>query len=56
MDLINYYKLNFALKQHHHWNIDEIESMIPWEREIYITLLEQWIEEENERIKAQNNG
>ncbi len=28
--------------------------MLPWEREIYITLLMQHIKEENERIKNQN--
>jgi hypothetical protein len=56
MDLVGYYKLNFALKQHHHWSLDEIESMMPWEREIYVTLLEQHIKQENERIKAMENG
>jgi len=25
--------------------------MIPWEREIYLTFLMQWIEEENEKQK-----
>ena len=25
--------------------------MIPWEREIYIKLLKQWVEKENERNK-----
>ena len=25
--------------------------MIPWERDIYVTLLTQYIEEENEKIK-----
>jgi hypothetical protein len=27
--------------------------MIPWEREIYITLLVKYLEEENEKIKQQ---
>jgi len=31
--------------------LDEIESMWPWEREIYVALLKQHIEEENEKIK-----
>ena len=39
--------------QHHKYSLTEIDTMIPWEREIYVTLLEQWIEEENERIKQQ---
>ena len=28
--------------------------MIPWEREVYLSLLEQYIEEEN--LKAQQSG
>ena len=52
-DLESYYKTNFALFQHHKWSMSDLEDMIPWEREIYITLLKQWIEEEEERIKAQ---
>ena len=48
------YQTNFAMKQHHNWNLSEIESMIPWEREIYVALLQKWIKEENERIEKQN--
>jgi hypothetical protein len=29
--------------------------MMPWEREIYVMLLNQYIQEENERIKQRNN-
>ena len=47
-------KTNFALMQHHKYSLTEIENMIPWEREVYLTLLAQWIEEENERIKKEN--
>ena len=30
--------------------------MMPWEREIYVLLLSEYIKEENERIKKQKNG
>jgi hypothetical protein len=50
--LESYYKVNFALMQHHKYSLTELENMIPWEREIYITLLKQHIEEENEKQKA----
>ena len=53
INLEHYYKLNFAMKQHHKWSIDEIELMIPWEREIYAGLLQQFLEEERDRNKAQ---
>ena len=51
IDLESYYKLNFSLIQHHKYSLTEIENMIPWEREIYLGLLNQYIEEEN--LKAQ---
>ena len=30
--------------------------MIPWEREVYVTMLVEWIKEDNERRKAQQNA
>lgn len=47
---------NFAMMQHHKYSLSEIEDMIPWERDIYTALLVQWVAEENERIKQQNQG
>ena len=41
----------FAMMQHHKYSFSDLNNMIPWEREIYLTLLEQWIKEENERNK-----
>jgi hypothetical protein len=29
----------------------ELENMLPWERDIYVNMLLQYIEEENEKIK-----
>ena len=51
IDLESYFKLNFALMQHHKYSLTEIENMMPWERDIYVALLNQYIEEEN--LKAQ---
>ena len=39
--------------QHHKYGYNDLEDMMPWERAIYVTLLVQWIEEENERRKNQ---
>jgi|TARA_B100000378_G_C17978042_1_gene389521 hypothetical protein len=50
-DLESYFKTNFALMQHHKYSLTELENMIPWERDIYLTLLQQYIEEE--KLKAQ---
>ena len=46
--------MNFAMMQHHKYSLTEIENMIPWEREIYVAMLQQWIKDENERIESQN--
>ena len=40
--------------QHHKWSLTELDTMIPFERQIYVALLQQWIKEENERVRAQN--
>jgi hypothetical protein len=34
---------------HWHWGLTEIEEMIPWEREIYISLLINYLKEERAR-------
>jgi hypothetical protein len=51
MDLENYYKINFALVQYHKYSLTEIENLIPWERDIYVSLLQQHLEEE--KLKQQ---
>ena len=39
--------------QHHKWSMTEIEDMMPYERDIYMAMLSKWVEEENERIRQQ---
>ena len=53
--LDNFYETNFSLMQHHSWNLNEIEGMIPFEREIYVTYLRNYIEKKNlEAAQRQN--
>ena len=40
--------------QHHKWSLTELENKIPFERQIYVILLQKWIQEENERIRKEN--
>ena len=51
MDLENYFRLNFSLMQYHKYSLTEIENMMPWERDIYVGLLQSHLEEE--RLKEQ---
>ena len=41
--------------QHHKYSLTELENMVPWERDIYVGLLNEHIREENERLKQQQN-
>jgi hypothetical protein len=42
---------NFSLIHHHKYSLTELENMMPWEREIYVEMLTQFIKEENEKQK-----
>jgi len=42
------------MMQHHKYSLTELENMLPYEREIYLGLLEQHIREENERVEREN--
>lgn len=54
--LENYFRTNFSLMQHHKYSLTEIEGMMPWERTVYVSLLNQWIKEQEEKIKQQQNA
>ena len=42
------------MMQHHKYSLTELENMVPWERDIYVDLLQQHIKEENDKIREQN--
>jgi len=46
-------RLNFQLMNIFHWSLTEIENMIPWEREVYVSLLTQHLENENKQLEEQ---
>jgi len=52
-NLFSYYQTNFNLMQYHKYSLSELEDMLPWEREIYIMLLVNHLEEENQRLQQQ---
>ena len=49
----NYYKTNFALMQHHNYSLSELDEMMPWEREIYVGLLHEFLRKEKERLEKE---
>ena len=52
-DLESHYRINFALMQYHKYSLTELENMMPWERDIYLTLLKDHIEKENLKRQQQ---
>jgi hypothetical protein len=54
MDLESYFRLNFSLMQYHKWSLTEIENLLPWERDVYVELLRQHLEEEESKQKQHN--
>ena len=40
--------------QHHNYSLTELDNMMPWEREIYVGLLLEFLREEKERIDQEN--
>jgi len=50
---MNHYKTNFAMVQHHGYSLTELDNMLPWEREIYVALLQDYIKKENDKIQNQ---
>jgi|TARA_A100001015_G_scaffold180647_1_gene201030 hypothetical protein len=44
-----HYKTNFDLMQHHKYSLNEIDMMIPWEKEVYVSMLIDFIKEEEQK-------
>ena len=40
--------------QHHKGSLTELDNMLPFERQLYVVLLQKWISEENDRIRKEN--
>ncbi len=40
--------------QHHKYSYSDLENMLPWERSVYVSLLMDYLKEEEERRKAES--
>ena len=52
----NWYKVTFAMAQHHKWSVSELEDLYPYERSIYVELLKQYLKELEEKMEKQRRG
>ena len=48
-DLYADYQLNFLLMHRYNFRLTELEDMIPFERDVYVSLLENYLEEKRKR-------
>jgi len=51
--LMNHYRTNFSLMQHHKYNLNDIEGMMPWEKFIYVDMLKQHIKNQEDLARDQ---
>ena len=53
--LENYYRTNFIFMQHYKWSLSDIDSMYPFERDLYIMFLKQDQEHQKEQETLARN-
>ena len=46
----------FSMMQHHKYSLTELENMMPWEREIYVDMLINHVQEENKKQEERNKN
>lgn len=54
--LDEYFETNFALLQYHNWSLTEIENLMPWERQIYVNYLMNYLEKQRLEVAQAQNG
>jgi len=44
---------NFAMMHHHNYSLTELENLMPWEKDIYVSLLMTHVQEEKQRRETE---
>ena len=52
--LENYFKTNFLMMQHFNYSLSDLEGMLPWEREVYLMLLNDHLEQKAREEQRQS--
>lgn len=50
-NLAQWYEMNFAMVQHHKYNMNDLLNLLPYERELYFGMLINYIEDQNKKAK-----
>lgn len=51
--LENHYRTNFNLQHFHHWTLTDLDNMLPFERDVYVNLLNQQLERDQQQAAQQ---
>jgi len=46
---VSYYQLMFAMVQHHKYSMTEVEEMYPFERDLFVEMLKEFLEKQQEQ-------
>ena len=49
--LADWYETTFALIQHHKYSLSDVEGMIPFERTLYLDMLQEYLRKQQEENK-----
>jgi len=50
-NLGNMLETHFQMMQHHHYSLTDIENMLPWEKQIYVGMISEYVKKHNEEVK-----
>lgn len=50
--LKGYYEIIFSLAQHHKYSINDIENLIPYERDLYVDMLLEYIKQQEQAVTS----
>ena len=53
---MNHFETNFTLMENHNYSLSDLENMMPWEREVYVTLLINYLKEKEQQERESQNG
>jgi hypothetical protein len=54
--LTNYFRVNFELTYSYKYALNDIENMMPWEREALLTLLNKRLDDEEQERKQRQQS
>lgn len=46
--------MNFSLMQYHKYSLTELDNLIPFEYDIYVSMLVKYLEEEKQRLQSKH--